>query len=184
MKKVTKDNSEIKIKYKELQRQQEILQNKLHNSVAKDEHEKAVLKCNSLFEELKHSYNQHSGNLTHKVNSIKEERKNLAEKLTDSSVQVHKLHHQVNGYKVSLRKNETRLEKNRETIRSLNKSKKFLQAQLKSLAKATKDLLKERSEVLKKIANKSKQIESLSKELQLKTSAFGTLTAKNKVRFM
>lgn len=56
-----------------------------------------------LFEELRTAYKQESGNIKGKLHAARNEKKNLAEKLTDTSAYLHRLNGQVSGLKGSLR---------------------------------------------------------------------------------
>ncbi|XP_071535994.1 uncharacterized protein [Panulirus ornatus] len=86
----------------QLEKQCHALQAELRGTVTKQEHQLAVDECQRLFEELRAAYSQDSGNMKGKMRAARQEKKNLAEKLTDTSTHIHNLSGQVSGLKGSL----------------------------------------------------------------------------------
>ncbi|XP_063608079.1 putative leucine-rich repeat-containing protein DDB_G0290503 [Penaeus indicus] len=164
----------------QLERQCKKLQQQLQESVSKEEHQIAVDECQRLFEKLRKTYTEESGDLKGKMRAVKQEKQTLAEKLTDSSAHVHNLSVQVSGLKGSLRKTESRVKRREKALQVVQTTARVAQTRLKSLSEVCSKLLEDREKLLEALAAQRKETEELSKELTLRSAAVGALSQKLK----
>ncbi|KAK7076266.1 hypothetical protein SK128_010158 [Halocaridina rubra] len=164
----------------ELERKCQALQKDLRNSVTREEHQLAVNECQRLFEELRLAYSQESGDLKGRVRAVKHEKKNLAEKLTDSSANVHHLNVQVSGLKGSLRKYESRVQRREQTLQSLETSYRLAKTRLRSLAQVSSELLEDRERLLESLSAQQKETDELLRDVTLRSASVGALSQKLK----
>ncbi|XP_066976412.1 centrosomal protein of 89 kDa-like [Macrobrachium rosenbergii] len=156
------------------------LQEQLKGTVTRQEHQLAVDECQRLFEELRTAYTQESGDLKGRVRAAKHEKKNLAEKLTDSSTHVHNLSVQVSGLKSSLRKYESKVRRRDLSLQAVSASYRVAQSRLRSLSEVCSELLDDREKLLESLSSQRKETEELSREVTLRSATIGALSQKIK----
>lgn len=164
----------------QLEKQCHALQAELRGTVTKQEHQLAVDECQRLFEELRAAYSQDSGNMKGKMRAARQEKKNLAEKLTDTSTHIHNLSGQVSGLKGSLRKTERRVQRRERSLKALHAATRLAQSRLKSLSAVCSELLEDRAQLLEAFVAQRKETEELSREITLRSAAVGALSQKLK----
>ncbi|XP_068229773.1 centrosomal protein of 89 kDa-like [Palaemon carinicauda] len=156
------------------------LQEQLKGTVTRQEHQLAVDECQRLFEELRTTYSRESGDLKGRVRAVKHEKKNLAEKLTDSSTHAHNLSVQVSGLKGSLRKYESKVQRRELSLQAISASYRVSQSRLRSLSEVCSELLDDREKLLESLSAQRKETEELSREVTLRSAAVGALSQKLK----
>ncbi|KAK8743759.1 hypothetical protein OTU49_001252 [Cherax quadricarinatus] len=169
-----------KVECAELEKHCRTLRTELRGTVTKQEHQFAVDECQRLFEELRAVYNQESGNLKGKMKAAKHEKKNLAEKLTDTSTQAHNLSVQVSGLKGSLRKTECRVQRRERSLKAVQAAARLAQSRLQSLRTVCSELIEDREKLLHSLAAQRKETEELSREVTLRSATVGVLSQKLK----
>lgn len=169
-----------KTKSIQLEKKCSSLHDLLQGSVSQQEHHMAVKECQRLFEELRKTYKQESGNMKGKIHAVRSEKQNLAEKLTDTSAHLHRLRGQVSGLKGSLRRCESHMDRRNRSLKALQVTARLTHTRLKALASICSELLEDREKLLDAVMINKKEKEQLCKEVTVRSAAVGALSQKLK----